>query len=127
MKRYTPLRRTAMKRRPRRHRIAPAALAYMGWVKTETPCRAPHAPGECLGGPIEYHHAGRTGKGTGRKCDDMEGFGLALKCHTALGHLSGPFKGWTKAMIHEWADGWIAVTRAQYAALQANEAVEAPF
>lgn len=70
--------------------------------------------------PNDPHHARHDehGRSLGAHMkDDRRAISLCRICHGCIDELSGPFKGWTRARVHEWMNTQIADQRAQYLAL----------
>ncbi len=105
----TPLRRTRMKRKPRRRVTSEAAREYMLFVRGLL-CLCPDLG--CDGENIEAHHAGRRGMGT--KASDFSCVPLARNCHRGFHSATGSFLNYTQAQRREWAAWAIGVTQSNW-------------
>jgi hypothetical protein len=114
---YTvPLRRKPIPRTRATPRRVPAEYIdgeYIAYLRGR-PCRVswlPPHPGR------DPHHARHTATGASLGAmmkDDRRAISMCRGCHTCIEQLSGPFKGWNKAMVHEWLDQQIADQRSDF-------------
>lgn len=119
MKRGGPLRRSRIKKRPRKPRGDADDPKYLAFVRT-LPCCCPWCvsiPGR-FSSPVVAHHL--TGAGMARKARDDESMPLTPDHHRALHEFTGPFAGWDRLMRQQWQLAKIADTRKAYARYQEN-------
>lgn len=81
--RKRPLRRTFMKKKPRRRKVTKDGKAYMGWVAS-LPCSVQNL--HCKGRVTVHHCSGHEWRGMGQKASDFDTIPLC-EGH----HLSGTF------------------------------------
>jgi hypothetical protein len=101
--------------------------AYLAWIRTRY-CRAPGLNPHAGGDP---HHAkhDELGNSVGAKLKshDHRAISLCRQHHRDIDGLAGPFRGWTRAMVHAWVDQQIAELRAEYLEFQADHDPPIPF
>lgn len=118
LKRGGDLRRSPMKRTPRKAR--PAHLrddAYRAWIATLPCC----APGCTARPPSHAHHHSLTGeRGTSQKPHDRYCMPLCIPHHVpGLHSNAGPFKGWTRSQLKGWQDKQVTHFNAAWKRLRA--------
>lgn len=95
MKCHVPLKRSAIKRRPRKAKPGDDP-AYLAWVRT-LPCLIGH---ECVG-RVEAHHS-TASRGLGQKTTDRETMPLCAAHHNQFHNARGVFSGWTREGRRTW-------------------------
>lgn len=95
LKRKTPLRRTAFKRKAARPNPAGSDPAHLAWIR-EQPCHA------CGGINLIHAHHSTVGRGLSRKTSDRETIPLCAWCHDEFHNARGCFKGWSRQRRTLW-------------------------
>lgn len=108
LKRKSTLKRTQMRRWPKRNPTPPEDLAYMDRVR-RLPCCARHLS-QCSG-RITAHHAGKK-PGMRIKADVSTCIPLCAGHHMfGIESFSGVFRDWTREQARKWQDEQIEKTR----------------
>lgn len=104
-----PLRRTSMKRRPRRERPGKDDRPYLEHFIKRLPCCAPGCDADP---PSDPHH--KSGAGVGARAHDHETMPLCRRCHDDLDAFRGAFASWTREQRAAWQASMARVLRAAY-------------